>query len=148
MKHSPAAFVSRLPQVRFLPWIALFAIILGYLCLVVRLHPISFFGLSEDDTLYFSSAKAMAEGHGYIVPSAPGTPPATKYPILYPWILSWVWRWNPAFPENLSAALAVNLAFGAGYLIAVFTFLRKLPGSNAAVALVLTAGCALNPRVL
>jgi 4-amino-4-deoxy-L-arabinose transferase-like glycosyltransferase len=148
MKNLPAAFVSRLPQVRFLPWIALFAIILTYLCLVVHLHPTNFFGLSEDDTLYFSSAKAMAEGQGYILPSVPGTPPATKYPILYPWILSWVWRCNPAFPENLSAAVAVNLVFGLVYLIAVFTFLRKLPGSSNAVSLVLTAGCALNPRVL
>src|SRR6201981_1426742 len=148
MKHSPAAFVSRLPQVRFLPWIALFAIILGYLCLVFRLRPTNFFGLSEDDTLYFSSARAIAEGHGYILPSVPGTPPATKYPILYPWLLSWVWRWNPAFPENLSGAVAVNLGFGVAYLMAVFAFLRTLPGSSAAVSLVLTACCALNPRVL
>jgi hypothetical protein len=148
MKNSPAAFVSRLPQVRFLPWIALSAIILGYLCLVVRLHPTNFFGLSEDDTLYFSSARAIAEGHGYVLPSVPGTPPATKYPILYPWILSWVWRWNPAFPENLSAAVATNLGFGVAYLIAAFSFLRRLPGFSNTAALVLTAGCAVHPRVL
>src|ERR1700746_2945642 len=148
MKNLSAGFVSGPLTLRFLPWIALSAIILGYLCLVIRLQPTHFFGLSEDDTLYFSSAKAMAEGHGYILPSVPGTPPATKYPILYPWLLSWVWRWNPAFPENLSAAVAVNLVFGLVYLMAVFTFLRTLPGSSAAVSLVLTACCALNPRVL
>src|SRR6201981_1996841 len=145
MKHSPAAFVSRLPQVRFLPWIAHFAIILGYLCLVVRLHPTNFFGLSEDDTLYFSSAKSIAEGHGYILPSVPGTPPAAKYPILYPWILSWVWRWNPSFPANLAGAVAVTLAFGLGYLSLTFLFLRRFKGIGEVEALFLTASCPLNP---
>ena len=115
MKNSPAEFSSGRPALRFLPWIALSAIILIYLCLVIRLHPTNFFGLSEDDTLYFSSAKSIAEGHGYILPSVPGTPPAAKYPILYPWILSWVWRWNPSFPANLSSAVALNLGFGAAY---------------------------------
>jgi len=148
MKNSPAEFGSRLPAFRFLPWIALSTIILSYLCLVIRLHPTNFFGLSEDDTLYFSSAKSIAEGRGYILPSVPGTPPATKYPILYPWIQSWVWRWKSAFPQNLSAAVTLNLVFGAAYLIAAFAFLRRLPGFSDTVALVLTAGCALNPRVL
>jgi 4-amino-4-deoxy-L-arabinose transferase-like glycosyltransferase len=148
MKNSPAEFASRLAAFRFLPWIALAAIILGYMWFVISLHPTNFFGLSEDDTLYFSSAKSIAEGHGYILPSVPGTPPATKYPILYPWIQSWVWRWNSAFPENLSAAVALNLVFGAAYLIGAFAFVRRLPGFSDAVALVLTAICAVNPRVL
>src|SRR5216683_7671898 len=139
---------ARTRKARWLVWIALSGIIVGYVFFVVRLHPTNFFGLSEDDTLYFSSAKAMAEGRGYILPSVPGTPPATKYPILYSWILSWVWRWDAAFPENLSAAVAMNLGFGVAYLIAAFSFLRGLPGFSNAVALVLTAGCALNPRVL
>jgi 4-amino-4-deoxy-L-arabinose transferase-like glycosyltransferase len=148
MKNSPAEFGSRLPAFSFLLWIILSVIVLSYLCLVIRLHPTNFFGLSEDDTLYFSSARSIAEGHGYILPSVPGTPPATKYPILYPWILSWVWRWNSAFPGNLSAAVALNLVFGAAYLIAAFAFLRRLPGFSNTVALVLTAICAINPTVL
>ncbi len=148
MKNAPAEFSSVPRALRFLPWIALSAIILIYLCLVIRLHPANFFGLSEDDTLYFSSAKAITEGRGYILPSVPGTPPATKYPILYPWILSWVWRWHPSFPANLSSALVVNLGFGAAYLIAAFAFLRRLSGFSDAAALVLAAVCAVNPRVL
>ena len=121
---------------------------MGYVFFVVRLHPTNFFGFSHDDTLYFSSAKAIAEGHGYILPSVPGTPSATKYPILYPWILSWVWRFNPSFPANISSAVALNLVFGVTYLLAAFAFLRRLPGFSDAVALLLTAVCALHPRVL
>src|SRR6267154_5939413 len=148
MSEAPARSPERRRFPRFFSWIAFFAIIVAYVFLVVRLHPTNFFGLSHDDTLYFSSAKAIAEGHGYVLPSVPGTPPATKYPILYPWILSWVWRWNPSFPANLSSAVALNLVFGVAYLLAAFAFLRRLPGFSNTVALVLTAACAVNPRVL
>lgn len=135
-------------KARLLPWIVLTAIVLSYLACVIRLHPANFFGLSEDDSLYFSSAKAIADGQGYILPSIPGAPSATKYPILYPWLLSWVWRWDPSFPANLTLAIALNLAFGAAYLGVAFVFLRSLPGFNDASALVVTALCALNPRLL
>jgi len=133
---------------RLLSWIALAAIVLLYLLLVIHLHPNNFFGYSQDDTLYFSSAQAIADGHGYILPSVPGTPAATKYPILYPWMLSWVWRLNPSFPANLSIAVALNLVFGVAYLAAAFIFLRRLPAIGDVWALLLTAICALNPRIL
>src|SRR6266403_1886339 len=94
---------ARTRKTRWLVWIALSAVLVGYVFFVVRLRPANFFGFSHDDTLYFSSAKAIAEGHGYILPSVPGTPSATKYPILYPWILSCVWRLNPSFPANISS---------------------------------------------
>src|SRR5882724_11299563 len=145
---APAAFRSRFRQIHWLRWIALSAIVVVYLLLVICLHPGNFFGLSQDDTLYFSSAKAIADGQGYVSPSIPGTPSATKYPVLYPWILSWVWRSNPSFPSNLSSALALQLAFGVAYVSAAFVFLRRLPGISNAAALVLTAVCAVNPTVL
>jgi hypothetical protein len=133
---------------RLLPWIAFAAIVLGYLLFVIRLHPTNFFGYSQDDTLYFSSAKAIADGQGYVLPSVPGTPAASKYPILYPWLLSWVWRWNSSFPANLFLAAALNLAFGVGHLAAAFIFLRRFPAIGDTGAIVLTAVCALNPRAL
>jgi len=148
MSEARARSLQATRKLRLLLWLALCAILVGYIFFVVGLHPANFFGFSHDDTLYFSSAKAIAEGHGYILPSVPGTPPATKYPILYPWILSWVWRWNPSFPGNISSAVALNLVFGMAYLLAAFAFLRRLPGFNDAIALLLTAVCALNPRVL
>ena len=133
---------------RLLPWIAFAAIVLCYLLFVIRLHPTNFFGYSQDDTLYFSSAKAIADGQGYVLPSVPGTPAASKYPILYPWLLSWVWRWKSSFPANLCLAALLNPAFGMGYLAAAFIFLRRLPTIGNPGAIVLTAICALNPRVL
>jgi 4-amino-4-deoxy-L-arabinose transferase-like glycosyltransferase len=128
--------------------LALIAILVAYTFAVLQLHPRNFFGLSEDDAIYFSSAKALAEGKGYILPSVPGTPPATKYPILYPWLLSLVWRWNPHFPANLMTAIRLNLVFGCAFVLAIFFFLRSLPGLGVRVSLLLTGICALNPASL
>ena len=129
-------------------WLGLAGIAILYLAAIVRLHPANFFGVTQDDTIYFSSARALTAGSGYVLPSVPGTPPATKYPILYPWMLSWVWRWNPSFPGNLRDALGITVAFGLAYVALAFSFLRRLPGIGNAEALLLTAFCALQPTVL
>ena len=96
---------------------ALVLILVAHILGVLYLHPKNFFGLSEDDAIYLSSAKALAQGQGYILPSVPGTPPATMYPVLYPWTLSWIWHWNPNFPANLSYVIALNMAFGCAFVI-------------------------------
>jgi hypothetical protein len=130
-----------------LPWLGLVFILALYAISVVRLHPANFFGLTEDDTIYFSSAKALASGQGYILPSVPGTPGATHYPVLYPWILSWVWRWNPSFPNNLADAQGLTVALGCVFLASAFLFLRQLGAFNDLEALFLTLLCALQPIV-
>lgn len=107
-----------------------------------------FFGQMEDDSMYFSSAREIARGHGYVMLSVPGAPPATKYPVLYPWLLSWVWRLNPNFPANLGWAVAMNAGFVVLFLIAAFAFLRKLKGISQTAALIITAFCAVHPLVL
>jgi hypothetical protein len=140
--------VESVPWRRYLPWLGLLCILASFVVAVARLHPANFFGLTEDDSIYFSSAKALAEGKGYVLASVPGTPPATKYPEFYPWILSWVWRWNPSFPSNLTDAIAISVVFGLAYLTAAFLFLRRLWGISDAEALFLTAFCALHPLVI
>jgi 4-amino-4-deoxy-L-arabinose transferase-like glycosyltransferase len=127
--------------------VGLLCVLAVYVISIVRLHPTNFFGLTQDDTIYFSSAKALADGQGYILPSVPGTPRATKYPFFYPWILSWVWRWNPSFPGNVAGAVGVTVAFGCVFLTAAFLFLRQLHAFSDVEALVLTLFCALQPIV-
>ncbi len=133
---------------RAVPWLVLAGILIVYDVSILRLHPENTFGFTQDDTIYFSSAKALAEGHGYILPSVPGTPPATKYPVLYPWILSWVWRANPSFPENVTDAIRLTIFFGIIFVVLAFQFIRRLKGINDAEALLLTAVCALHPIVV
>lgn len=129
-------------------WLALAAIAVSFCAAVLRLHPTNFFGYTEDDSIYFSSAKALAEGKGYVLASFPGTPAATKYPIFYPWLLSWVWHWNPSFPSNLTGAIGITIAFGVLYVFLSFLFLGQFKTLTQIEALMLTAFCALHPLVL
>ncbi len=133
---------------RALPWLGFAGVLVFYVVSILRLHPTNYFGLTQDDSIYFSSAQALAQGRGYILPSLPGTPPATKYPILYPWILSWVWRWNPSFPANLADALGITVVFGLAFVTLAYLFLRQLKGIGNGEVLLLTAFCALHPVVL
>jgi hypothetical protein len=132
----------------WLVWLFLSLILASYVASIVRLHPSNFFGLTEDDSIYFSSAEALAEGRGYILPSVPGTPPATKYPILYPLILSAVWKLNPSFPANLPWAIAVTVGFGFVYIVAGFVLLRRFQALHDSEVLLLTAFCGFHPVVL
>lgn len=66
------------------------------------------FGFLLDDAIYFSSAKAWAQGDGHKIPGLPGEPWQTKYPFGYPWLLQWIWRAWPEFPANLALAAVVG----------------------------------------
>jgi hypothetical protein len=64
-------------------------------------------GQYYDDTIYWVTAKALAEGSGYRILSLPDQPYQTKYPPLYPALLAVVWKWFPSFPDNLRPAMLV-----------------------------------------
>jgi 4-amino-4-deoxy-L-arabinose transferase-like glycosyltransferase len=122
-------------------------LVLFLLCLA-RMHPTNWFGIYRDDAIYFSSAKALADGRGYILPSFPGTPPQTKYPVLYPWLLSWVWKWNPTFPDNLGPSVCLTALFSCGFLVLTFQLLRKFKGVGDWPAVAMVAVCASTPVFL
>lgn len=132
-----------MPSLRRLAILA--AILVVYVFQVERVHPVIFFGQFQDDSIYFSTAKALAHGQGYHLISFPGAPPQTKYPILYPWLLSFIWKLNPGFPANLISAIRLTEFFGCVCLLAMFFLLRKLPGVGETSALFLTAVCAVQP---
>src|SRR5271155_146459 len=119
-------------------WAALCCILILYVVAVFQFNPAVLFGKTQDDSLYFTSAKSLADHQGYILPSVPGQPVATKYPILFPWILSWVWRWNPSFPANLNGAVAVVTAFGVIFISCCFLYLRRLKGMSELTAFLIT----------
>jgi len=128
--------------------VILACILLGYVYQVERVHPVFFFGQFQDDSIYFSTAKALADGQGYRLVSFPGKPPETKYPIVYPWLLSFIWKLNPTFPDNLNLAIHLTEFFGCWSLIASFFLLRNLSGIGESAALWLTAVCAFQPVFL
>ena len=121
------------------------AILIVYVFQVERVHPVGFFGQFQDDSIYFSTAKALADGQGYNLISFPGSPPQTKYPIVYSWLLSFIWKLNPNFPANLIPAIRLTEFFGCVGLLATFFLLRKLPGMGEMSVFFLTAVCAVQP---
>jgi hypothetical protein len=123
----------------------LVCILVAYVYQVERVHPVYFFGQFQDDSIYFSTAKALANGQSYTLISFPGSPPETKYPIVYPWLLSFVWKMNPNFPGNLIPAIHLTEFFGGWSLLAGFFLLRRLPGVGDPAGLCLTAVLAIQP---
>src|SRR5271163_1596720 len=79
------------------------------------------FAYLHDDGVLFTSAKSLAAGNGYRIPSLPENPSQTKFPPLYPLYLSLIWRINPQFPDNLALAtlfswIALAAALGLAWL--------------------------------
>ena len=79
----------------------------------------------HDDGVFFVSAKGLAEGQGFRIPSLPEAPAQTKYPILYPAYLSLIWLLNPAFPANLPLATLLSWLTLAGCLALTFAYYRS-----------------------
>src|SRR6266852_2412329 len=121
------------------------AAILALFCFrVYSFQPREFFDFYHDDAIYFTTAKALAAGCGYIIPSFPGVLPQTKYPVLYPLILAVVWRIWPAYPANLGPAVAMSIAIAGIYLVLGYLFLRRA-GASTCVSLGIVAVIALHP---
>jgi hypothetical protein len=121
-------------------------IIVGAGLLYALSYDPSRFGIYHDDSLYATTAKALASGNGYRIISLPYEPAATKYPPFYPFLLSLIWRLNPHFPDNVNAMVALSGL--AALLFAGFTW-RYLVGCGYAsnrLALLVVAMTAANWR--
>ena len=129
---------------RYWPLVILTAILIVFIITIILIRPAANFGGLQDDATYFASAKALASGHGYLLPSFPGGLTTLKYPELYPWLLSWIWRWNASFPANVVPAIGLSVFFACCFLLACFLVARKTFGLSPAWALVVTALCAFN----
>jgi hypothetical protein len=121
------------------------ASILALFCFrVYSFQPREFFDFYHDDAIYFTTAKALAAGQGYIIPSFPGVLPQTKYPVLYPLMLALIWRIWPAYPANLGPAVAMSITIAGIYLALGYLFLRRA-GLATSVSLGIVAVIALHP---
>ena len=105
------------------------------------------FAYLHDDGLLFISAKSLATGNGYRIPSLPENPYQTKFPPLYPWFLSWIWRLNPAFPANLALATLFCWATLAAFL-ALSWRLFQSDGYSQSRTWILTGLLGLSPYLI
>ncbi len=111
----------------------------AYLAWTLRAMP--HLGFYHDDSIYWVSAKSLAECHEYRIASLPGQPYQTKYPPLYPILLAGIWKINPNFPANLPLATLFAWLLLPIYLAMVWAFFRQYGfSSREQCLLVLTAG--------
>ena len=87
-------------------------------------------GAFQDDSLYVTTAKSLAEGRGYRILSLPGEPYMTKYPPLYPFLLSLVWRLDNQFPQNLRWVMLIQWLIWLAFLTTLYLTARFLAKDN------------------
>jgi hypothetical protein len=106
------------------------------------------FGKAHDDSIYVTTAKAMATGEGYRIVSLPYEPAQTKYPPLYPFLLSLIWRLSPNFPENLVLMRLVSIIATLSFLALTFSYLTRQGYATSWEALAVVTLTALNWRTM
>src|SRR5579863_207643 len=105
------------------------------------------FGHLHDDSIYWVSAKSLAEGTGYRILSLPAEPFESKYPPLWPLLLAGLWKIDPSFPGNLRLALPLAWLMLPLLLALAWRWFRCV-GFGTFVALALSATLAVSPWVV
>src|SRR5258708_8347796 len=85
---------------RWARWLLFFILLVPSAQYAWRSRDMPKFGLLHDDAILFASAKSLATGEGYRIPSLPEKPFQTKFPPLYPLYLSAILKLNPPFPPT------------------------------------------------
>jgi hypothetical protein len=98
--------------------------------LAFELRDMPHLGFYHDDSVYWTSAKSLADGGGYRIESLPGEPYQTKYTPVYPALLAVIWKLNPNFPANLPAATLLAWSLFPPYLAMVWLTLGQLEFSG------------------
>jgi len=102
------------------------------------------FGYLHDDSLYLVTAKSIAAGDGFWLPSMPQPTPATKYPPLFSTLLSLAWIGDLDYPENLWIAHSLVVLFGIAFVPLCYVAIRDF-GAGRGWAFAITAITAFHP---
>lgn len=114
---------------------------------VAMLTP-SRFGEYYDDSIYVTTAKALATGQGYRIISLPYEPAQILYPPLYPFLLSIIWRIYPQFPQNIFWMMLLSVLATVSFLTLVYRYLTKHLYATGWQALAVVAMAAINWRTM
>ena len=106
------------------------------------------FGAHHDDSIYATTAKAMATGQGYRIISLPDEPAQTKYPPFYPFLLSLIWKVFPAFPENIVWMTMISTVSTLCFLFVTYAYLTKRGYATPWQALVIVGLTGINWRTM
>jgi 4-amino-4-deoxy-L-arabinose transferase-like glycosyltransferase len=106
------------------------------------------FGRAHDDSIYVTTAKALATGEGYRIISLPYEPAQTKYPPFYPFLLSLIWRVYPQFPQNLIPMMLLTIGATVGFLALSYRYVVGDGYGTRVQALVAVGLVAINWRTV
>ena len=137
--------IIRLPG---LTAVILSTVLLAALCIYLALLAPDKFGGHYDDSMYVTTAKALATRQGYRIISLPYEPAQTKYPPFYPFLLSLIWREYPRFPENLTLMMLLSVAATITFLAMTWKYLVKQGYAGSWQGLIIVALAAVNVRTL
>jgi hypothetical protein len=119
----------------------------AFLLYLTMLNPARF-GAYYDDSVYVTTAKALATGHGYKIISLPYEPSQTLYPPFYPFLLSIIWSVYPRFPENILWMMLMSLAAMVSFLALTYRYLTRHAYATAWQALAVVTLTAINWRTM
>jgi len=128
-------------------WVLAIVLTGSFLLCLASLNP-DRFGRYHDDTIFVTTAKALATGQGYRIISMPYEPVQVKYPPFYPFLLSLVWRVHPQFPENVTAMMLLSILATVSFLGLSWKYLVNEGYASRWQALLIVALAAINWRVL
>lgn len=138
---------SPTPQIRLRYWLALGGLLAALLAMTAGLLVPGVVGHLNDDGLYISSARALAEGRGYIYDFSPYIEPANRYPIGYPAMLAILVGLVPDPLEQLVAMQWHSLLHMMLFLAGGFVLLVRGLDVKPLLALVITGLVGLHPIV-
>jgi len=128
-------------------WVLAVALAGSFLLCLASLNPDSF-GRYHDDTIFVTTAKALASGQGYRIISMPSEPVQVKYPPFYPFLLSLIWRVHPQFPENVTAMMLLSIIATVSFLGLSWQYLVNESYASRWRALLIVILAAINWRIL
>jgi hypothetical protein len=117
----------------------------AHLAWVARKMP--HFGHLHDDSIYWVSAKSLAEGRGFRILSLPSEPYQTKYPPLWPLMLAAIWKIDPRFPENLTLGMALAWLMLPAFIAVAWRWFQTA-GFGLPARVTMCAVIALSPTVV
>jgi len=106
------------------------------------------FGSYHDDSIYATTAKAMATGQGYRIISLPSEPAQTKYPPFYPLLLSLIWTVHAQFPQNVVWMTLLSSVAALSFLALTYRYLTSHGYSTSLQALIVVGLAAINWRTI
>jgi len=106
------------------------------------------FGSYYDDSIYVTTAKALATNQGYRIISLPYEPVQTLYPPLYPLFLSVIWRVYPKFPDNIFWMMIFSIVATVGFLALTYRYLTKYHYMHTWAALIVIGIAGINWRTM